>query len=55
MTTSEWKSSGKRRCRACREQTVEYSVWESFDGGHEDCHYRCTACAYHWWVDGSDY
>jgi hypothetical protein len=33
---------------------VEYRVWESFDGAHEDYQYRCIGGGHLWWVDGID-
>jgi hypothetical protein len=43
------------RCRECKVVgQVRYYIWEAFDGGHEDCHYRCFQCGADWWIDGID-
>ena len=38
----------------CGSNNIEYEVWESSDGGHEDYHYYCMGCGRNWWIDGID-
>jgi transposase-like protein len=43
-----------RTCPECFSTSILVQIWESDDGGHEDNHFRCTACGYTWWIDGID-
>jgi hypothetical protein len=51
--TSEYKLVKDLSCPQCR-GPVEMRVWESDDTAYEDERYRCTKCAYVWWVEGPD-
>jgi hypothetical protein len=56
MPSGDWEPvKDEVPCRFCKAVgTIELSVWESSDGGHEDYHYRCTECEKDWWIDGID-
>lgn len=57
MPSSEFKPvppESDLKCSKCGNTRIEFSVWESYDGGHEDYNYRCLGCGRNWWVDGVD-
>jgi transposase-like protein len=43
-----------RRCPKCKKDTVVCQTWESSCGGYDDDKFTCSACGYHWWVEGPD-
>ena len=54
---SDWQPSPKPEvpCRNCGVAGhIEFCKWESPCGGYEDIKYRCTACEYEWWIEGTD-
>lgn len=59
MPTSDWKPTKLEnpdfKCSKCNSNEVQYSIYESSDGAHEDIHYRCNNCNRDWWIEGPDY
>jgi len=52
---SEWQDEDPMMtCHRCGTAKLQWRLWESADGGHEDIHYRCRNCGEEWWVDGPD-